>query len=369
MKILVTGANGFIGKNLVCNLNTDKENEIYLVDNKTSEIQLEKYCSDCDFVFYLAGINRPIDVKEYDKNPKDLEKFLKHLIKNDKKPSVLFASSIQAELDNSYGKSKKEAEEILRKYGKEYGFDVLIYRLPNVYGKWCKPNYNSVVATLCYNKARNIKTNLDDLNKELNLVYIDDVIIEFKKALINKGNKIGGFYYVSPIDTVSLGRLDSIIESFKEMPKNFYVPNTYSHLERCLYATYLTYVPVEDLCYSLVTHKDDRGAFVELLKSKYHGQVSINIAHPGITKGNHWHNTKNEKFIVLKGHCLIKLRKIDGNEIITYDVKDSDLKVVDIAPGYTHSIQNIGKEDSITLMWSSEVFDPNNLDTIYLEVE
>lgn len=369
MKILVTGAEGFIGKNLIEELKYQEIGEIFCFDLNDDLSLLDTYCANCDFVIHLAGINRPQTKEEYQGNY-DFTKYMIELLKKHHNyPRILFSSSIQVALDNDYGKSKLQAEEELFRYQEECNSEVIIYRLPNVYGKWGMPNYNSVVATLCYNVPRNIETHIDDKNKRLTLVYIDDVVQEFILALKGHGNKIGRFYEVPLENHVSLGKVQELIVGFNDIKNTLMLPNTHNHFEKTLYATFLSYLPKERMSYLLKEHTDNRGAFIEILKSLSHGQVSLNIAHPGITKGNHWHMTKNEKFVVLKGHCLIKMRKVDEKEVITFDVSGDKLQVVDILPGYTHSITNVGDEDSLTLMWVSECFDPKHMDTIYLEVE
>lgn len=369
MKILVTGAKGFIGKNLIAELKSQGIGEVFCFDLNDDISVLDTCCKDCDFIFHLAGINRPKDKTEYRGNYDFTKQLLDLLDKHHNYPSILFSSSIQVALNNEYGYSKLQAEKELLKYQDKYHSEVLIYRLPNVYGKWGRPNYNSVVATLCYNIPRNIETVIDDKNKRLSLVYIDDVVKEFVLALKGHGNKVGRFYEVPVEHHVSLGKVQELIESFNSIKETLMLPNTHNYFEKTLYATFLSYLPKERMSYFLKQNVDNRGAFIEVLKSLNHGQVSLNIAHPGITKGNHWHATKNEKFVVLKGHCLIKMRKVDEKEVITFDVDGDQLQVVDILPGYTHSITNIGEEDSLTLMWASECFDPEHTDTIYLEVE
>jgi len=369
MKILVTGAKGFIGKNLISELKNLKDHEIFEVDIDTDMILLEQYAKECEFIFHLAGINRPVDEKEFMKGNHGFTTILLNLLKTyENKSPILITSSIQAELDNPYGKSKKAAEVELFNYQRETGSKVLIYRLPNVFGKWCKPNYNSVVATFCYNIANNLEIKVNDPSVVLSLVYIIDVIDEFINALNEKENKLDDFCYIPAIHTVTLGKIVDLIYSFKENRTNLAVPNMSNEFEKKLYSTYLSYLPIDQFSYELNMNIDSRGSFTEFIKSYDRGQVSVNISKPGITKGNHWHHTKNEKFLVVNGKALIQFRKVDSDEIIQYYVSGDKLEVVDIPIGYAHSITNIGDIDLITIMWANEIYDSSKPDTIFLEV-
>lgn len=369
MKILVTGAKGFIGKNLVAELKNRNYEEIYEFNRDTDIVLLDKYAKDCDFVFHLAGINRPKDEKEFmEGNYGFTTTLLDNLRKSGNKAPVLITSSIQSELDNPYGKSKKAAEEVLFTYEKETGSKALVYRLPNVFGKWCRPNYNSAIATFCNNIANNLEIKVNDPTVVMNLVYIDDVVDEFINAIEGKENKIDKYCSVSVVHTETLGKIVDLIQSFKECRVNLSVPNMSNEFEKKLYSTYLSYLPKDQFSYPLKMNIDNRGSFTEFIKTADRGQVSVNISKPGITKGNHWHHTKNEKFLVVKGNGLIQFRKINSDEIIEYHVTGEKLEVVDIPTGYTHNIINEGNTDMVTVMWANEAFNHDKPDTYYLEV-
>lgn len=368
MKVLVTGANGFIGKNLSIWL---KRNDIDVlaidIDNLS---KLEEYALQVDFIIHLAGINRPLDVKEfYDGNLNSIVRLVEILKSNKKKTPILLSSSTQAEYDNDYGKSKKMGEDFLFDYQNKTGNPVYIYRFQNVFGKWCRPNYNSVVATFCHNIANGLDISVNDPNIIKEFVYIDDIcktILDLIKSENYKGsNKI---LTIKPSYLLSIGELANIIKSFKESRDNLVVPNMDNGIVSKLYATYLSYLPTNQFIYDLNMHVDNRGSFTEFIKTLNSGQVSVNVGKPGVVKGNHFHHTKNEKFLVVKGTCSIKFRKIDSENVIEYIVSGDKLQVVDIPTGYTHSITNIGQDDSITIMWASESFDPNNPDTYFEEV-
>lgn len=369
MKILVTGANGFVGKNLIAELKNRGYKDILKCTRETTKAQLDEYTKECEFVFHLAGVNRPKDEKEFMKgNFGFTSELLDLLKKNNNKSPVLITSSIQAEIDNPYGRSKKAGEDLLFKYSKEIGAKVYVYRLPNLFGKWSKPNYNSVVSTFCYNIARNLDIQINDPEVELNLCYIDDVLDEFMKALENNPTKEGKFCVVPVTHKVKLGKLAELIQSFKKSRKDLSIPNMEDSFTKKLYSTYLSYLPEDKFSYPLKMNIDNRGSFTEFIRTPERGQVSVNVSKPGITKGNHWHHTKNEKFLVVSGEGLIRFRKIDSDEIIEYRVSGEKLEVVDIPTGYTHSIVNIGDTDMVTIMWANECFDPENPDTYYLEV-
>lgn len=370
MKILVTGANGFIGSNLVSELRNRGYKDIYLCDVDTDAATLDYYCQNCDFVFHLAGVLRPKDDKEFMNGNYGFTTTLIEKLKSfGNRSPILLTSSIQAALENPYGQSKKAGEDYLFKYSEETKIPVLIYRLPNAYGKWARPNYSSVIATFCYNISRGLPIQINDPSTILRLVYIDDVVNEFISALEGNGHKNGMYYQIPIEDSVTLGKVAETIKGFKAMRENLSVPNLANHFEKCLYSTYLSYLPENDFAYPLQMKCDHRGSFTEIIKTFNAGQVSINISLPGITKGNHWHHTKNEKFLVVAGHCLIKFRKVGCQEIITYDVSGDKLEVVDIPCGYTHNITNVGETNSVTLMWCNEIFDPQHPDTYFMEVE
>lgn len=367
MKILITGANGFIARNLKYELINRGEYELYLYDIDSKREELDKYTADCDFVFHLAGINRPKSEDEFMKgNYGFTGELIESLKANSNTCPIAVTSSIQAALSNPYGVSKKAGEELLFEYGKASGAKVYVYRLPNVFGKWCRPNYNSAVATFCNNIANNLPIKVNDPNTDMRLVYIDDVVGELIGAISGKAHiSEEGYGYVPCVHEVKLGRIPELLYTFKEQHKNFELPDFGDEFEKKLYSTYLSYLPKEEMAYPLVMHKDDRGSFTEFLRTPDRGQVSVNISRPGITKGNHWHNTKNEKFLVVKGEGLISLRKIGTDEIIDYRVNGDELTVVDIPCGYTHSITNVGTDDMVTVMWINEMFNPDVPDTIY----
>jgi UDP-2-acetamido-2,6-beta-L-arabino-hexul-4-ose reductase len=370
MNILVTGANGFIGKNLVAELQNRGYTNIFEYTKESNPSLLDKYTKECDFVFHLAGVNRPKEEKEFLKGNFGFTSKLLELLKmHENKAPVLITSSTQADLDNFYGRSKKAAEDLLFDYHKETGAKVYVYRLPNVFGKWSKPNYNTVVATFCHNIARNLDIQIDDPNVELTLCYIDDVLEEFLRALEGKPTIQGDFCVIPVTHNIKLGDLAELIKSFKESRNNLSIPNMANPLTKKLYSTYLSFLPGDDFAYDLTMNIDNRGSFTEFIRTSDRGQVSVNISKPGITKGNHWHHTKNEKFLVVSGEGLIRFRKLDSDEIIEYRVSGEKLQVVDIPTGYTHSIVNVGETDLVTVMWVNEPFDPEKPDTYFLEVE
>lgn len=370
MKILVTGAKGFIGKNLIAELRNRKYEEIYEFDRDTDISLLDFYCSNCDFIFHLAGVQRPKEEKEFMEGNFGFTSILLDLLKKYRNTCpIVVSSSIQASLDNPYGKSKKAGEDLMFTYAEETGAKVMIYRFPNVYGKWNRPNYNSAITTFCYNISRNLEIKVNCRDTVMHVVYIDDLFDELISAMEGKGTKSGKFYRVPVEDETTLGHIVDLLYSFKESRNNRSIPNMNNHLERSLYSTYLSYLPEDQFGYLLKMNMNQHSSFTEIIRTLDRGQFSVNISKPGITKGNHWHHTKNEKFLVVSGHCLIQFRKIDSDEIITYDVSGEKLEVVDIPCGYTHSITNIGDTDSVTFMWCNECFDPNHPDTFFLEVK
>ena len=369
MKILVTGSNGFLGKNLISELENQGYQNIYCFDKNTDKKFLEGYAKDCDFVFHLAGVNRPRDEREFMEGNFGFTSELLDILKayNNTCP-IMLASSIQAELDNPYGTSKKAGEDLLFAYSKETGAKVLVYRLPNVFGKWCKPNYNSVIATFCHNVAHGLPIQINDPNVVLKLVYIDDVVNELIGALNGHEHRDGMFCTIPTVYTITLGEIADLIYTFKNCRDERSIPDMSNSLIKKLYSTYLSYLPIDQFAYGLKMNIDERGSFTEFIRTIDRGQVSVNISKPGITKGNHWHHTKNEKFLVVSGMGVIRLRRIDSDEIVEYYVDGDELKVVDIPPGYTHSIENLGDRDMVTIMWANEPFNANNPDTYYLEV-
>lgn len=369
MKILVTGANGFVGKNLIAELNNNGYNDILEFTRESDPELLEKYTKECDFVYHLAGVNRPQNEKEYMEGNFGLTNQLLEQLKNhNNTASVLLSSSIQANQDNPYGESKKAGEDLLFNYSRETGVNVYVYRLPNLFGKWSRPNYNSVVATFCHNIARDLDIQINNPNIELDLCYIDDVLTEFLRALEGNPTRQDGYCVVPTTHKIKLGELAGLIKSFKHSRSDLSIPNMDDSLTKKLYSTYLSFLPENDFSYDLKMNCDDRGSFTEFIRTPERGQVSVNVSKPGITKGNHWHHTKNEKFLVVSGEGLIRFRKINSEEIIEYRVSGNKLEVVDIPTGYTHSIVNVGESDLVTVMWANECFDAKNPDTYFLEV-
>lgn len=369
MKILVTGAKGFIGKNLIAELRNRKYEDIFEYVRDTDPSLLEEYCKEADFVFHLAGVNRPKEQSEFMEGNFGFTSDLLNTLKNHNNTCpVMISSSIQAELDNPYGESKKAGEDLLFAYGKETGSKVLVYRFPNVFGKWCRPNYNSAVATFCHNTAHDLPIQVNDPSVVMNLVYIDDVVNELINALEGNENKSDSFCEVPVAHTITLGEIADLIYSFKKSREDRTVPNMSDVFAKKLYSTYLSYLPEDQFSYDLKMNIDQRGSFTEFIKTPDRGQVSVNISKPGITKGNHWHHTKNEKFLVVSGQGIIRFRKINSDEVLEYFVSGEKMEVVDIPTGYTHNIENLGDTDMVTIMWANESFDPEKPDTYYLEV-
>jgi len=370
--VLVTGSEGFIGKNLIIRLQ-ELDNIVIKSFDKDDNIEtLKKYLREVDIIFHLAGVNRPKNVEEFERVNTGLTTTLVELLEEmDNKIPIIITSSIQAELDNPYGKSKKMAEDELIKYAKKNSVPVYIYRLPNVFGKWSRPNYNSVVSTFCYNISHNLDITFSDPKRELELVYIDDVVDEFVKLLFRKDRDLGKYFYnIKRVFKVSLGELAEKIYQIRDMRKTLIVPDLSDDFTKFLHATYLSYLYKDDFSYEMDSKEDNRGDFTELIKSKSFGQISISKSCKGIIRGNHYHNTKNEKFCVIKGEAVIKLRNILDDKIISYYVSDKKIEVVDIPPGYTHSIENLtdGDGEMILLIWANEIFDHENPDTYYCEV-
>ncbi len=383
MKILITGAKGFIGKNLIAeleNIRDGKRNnlpfsfpktiEIYPYDMDTGSQCLENYCAKVDFIFHLAGVNRPQKVSEYMEGNFGFTSLLLNTLRkyNNRAPIVL-SSSIQAELDKPYGLSKKAGEELLFSYAREMNSSVLIYRFPNVFGKWCRPNYNSVVATFCHNIAHNLPIQINDPEARLNLVYIDDVVEELIATLVGQEHKEGEYCVVPTVHSVLLGDIAEMLHSFKESRSSLQIPDLSDAFTKKLYSTYLSYLPTDAFSYPLKMNVDHRGSFTEFLKSGDRGQVSVNISKPHITKGEHWHHTKNEKFLVVSGRGVIRFRKIGEEQVYEYFVSGDKLEVVDIPVGYTHNIENLGDTDMVTIMWVNEAFDPESPDTYFEKIK
>lgn len=369
MKILVTGAKGFIGRNIVAEFSTVEEHDIMEYDMNNTVHDLEKFLEDSDFVIHLAGVNRPLDSKEYmEGNLGFTDLLIKKIKCTNRNIPVLMTSSIHADKNNDYGKSKKAAEDALFNFEKETGNPVFVYRLPNVFGKWCKPNYNSVVATFCYNITHNLPIIVNEPDYILTLVYIDDIFREITNVINGKINvKSDGFCFIPVTREIQLQDLVDKLYLFNDSRKTKMIP-LMSDFDKKLYSTFLSYYDRKNFSYPLKMHIDYRGSFSEFVKTHEFGQVSINVSKPGITKGNHWHHTKNEKFLVVSGRCSIKLRRINDNEVIEYIVSSDKFEAIDIPPGYTHNITTLGEDDSVTIMWANELFDPKNPDTYFLEV-
>ena len=398
MKILVTGSKGFVGKNLVASLKNIKDGkertksffveEIYEYDIDTDSSLLDTYCKDCDFVFNLAGVNRPKDNDEFmQSNFCFASTLLDTLKKHNNTCPIMLSSSIQATLigrygTSDYGKSKLAGEELFFDYSKETGAKVLVYRFPNLFGKWCRPNYNSAVATFCNNIANDLDIQVNDRSTELELLYIDDLVEEMLSALTNDehhcnydglnvvDNNTGKYCYVPTTHKATLGEIVDLLESFKNQPNTLVMPEIPNNsFAKKLYSTYLSYLSKEKAIFDLKMNKDDRGSFTELLKTENCGQFSVNISKPGITKGQHWHHSKWEFFIVVSGKALIQERRIDSNEVIEFEVSGDNIQAIHMLPGYTHNIINLSDtQDLVTVMWANEAFDPNHPDTFFEEV-
>ena len=378
MNILVTGAKGFIGKNLIATLHNiadgkdrsfgmDTDLTVFEYDIDTDPVLLDAYCKNADFVFHLAGVNRPQDPKEFmEGNFGFTSSLLDTLKKYENNCPIMISSSIQAALDNPYGLSKKAGEELIFNYGKEVGAEVFVYRFPNVFGKWCRPNYNSAVATFCNNIANDLPITVNDPSVMMTLVYVDDAVAELIAALKGEANKKeDGYCYVPVEHKITLGEIVELIYSFARQPQELVIPEIpEGSFAKKLYSTYLSYLPSEKVSVPLKMNMDDRGSFTELLRTNKCGQVSVNITKPGITKGEHWHNTKWELFIVVSGHGLIQQRKIGSDEILNFEVSGENIQVVETIPGYTHNIINLSDtDDLVTIIWCNENFDPNRPDT------
>lgn len=398
MKILITGAKGFVGKNLVANLYNIKDgkdrtrnlqiDEIFEYDIDSDPSLLDGYCKEADFVFNLAGVNRPKEQSEFMEGNFGFASTLLNTLKKYKNNCpVMLSSSIQATLigrygESDYGKSKLAGEDLFFNYSKETGAKVLIYRFPNLFGKWCRPNYNSAVATFCNNIANDLPIQVNDRNTKLELLYIDELVDELLDALEGKEHrceydgleaveKLNGKYsFVPTTHHVTLGEIVDLLELFNNQSKTLIIPEIPKNsFAKKLYSTYLSYLPKEKTIFPLKMNVDDRGSFTELLKSEKCGQVSINISKPGITKGQHWHNTKWEFFIVVSGHGLIQERKIGTDEIIEFEVSGDKIEAIHMLPGYTHNIINLSEtENLVTVMWANEAFDPNKPDTFFEKV-
>ena len=383
MNILVTGANGFVGRNLVSQLENiafgkarnyaiaGEELHVLCYDVDSDPAALEEYCRRADFVFNLAGVNRPEDPSEFMKGNFGFASVLLDTLKKcGNSCPVMISSSTQAALDNPYGESKRAGEELLFEYGRETGAKVLVYRFPNVFGKWCRPNYNSAVATFCHNIAHGLPIRVNDPSVVMHLVYIDDVVDELIGALSGDEHRAGAFCEVPVVHEITLGGIVDLLYSFRDMQQDLEVPDLGDAFTKKLYSTYLSYLPKEKFCYPLKMNVDNRGSFTEIIRTPDRGQFSVNISKPGITKGEHWHHTKNEKFVVVSGHGLVQLRKIGTDEVVSFEVSGEKIEVVEMIPGYTHNIINLSDtEDLVTFMWANEAFNPERPDTYFEPVE
>ncbi len=369
MRILITGAGGFMGKNLVAALNQSGSHEIYAYDLDTPEEQLTKWCKDCEFVYHLAGVNRPKEQEAFmEGNFGFTSTLLNTLKQHGNTCPVMLSSSTQATQQNPYGQSKRAGETLLFDYGKETGAKVYVFRFPNVYGKWSRPNYNSAIATFCHNIARGLPITVNDPSHTMQLVYIDDLVAALVDLLTGKAVMDGPLATVPETQQATLGEITQLLYDFKNSRETLAVANMADPFQKRLYATYLSFLPEDDLSYPLNMHCDHRGSFTEFLRTPDRGQVSVNVSKPGIVKGNHWHHTKNEKFLVVAGTGVIRFRSVQGGPVTEYFVDGEHLTVVDIPPGYTHNIENLGQGEMVTIMWANEAFDPDKPDTIYLEV-
>jgi len=368
IKILITGSEGFVGRNLRACLKQNQEFQIYNIDIHNTEIDLVDSLNQADLIYHLAGVNRPKKDNEFwEGNVEFTQQICEYLIQNHLNPKIVFSSSIQAELDNPYGKSKKAAEQVLKKYVEKTGADCVVYRLKNLFGKWCRPNYNAVTATFCYNITHHLPVQISDPDHTIDLTYIDDVTSAFE----NEITKIkSGFSFAPelPFHSISLGSLAEKIKSYHNIKSSLMIPDLSIDFERMMYATYLSYLDDNQFGYRLQIRSDDRGNLAEFLKSSFGGQIFISRTKPGIKRGNHYHHTKTEKFLVLEGQARIQFRHIEKENIITYDVNGDDYQVLDVPPGYTHSIENRGTTDLITLFWASEIFNQDKPDTYFNKV-
>ena len=370
MRVLITGANGFVGKNIQVRLTEEKIEFDTFTRNDTD---LDNKLARCDLIIHLAGVNRPENETDFFEGNTHLIKSIVTILKDKNlKTPVIYSSSIQAEQDNLYGLSKRYAEDVLNDYSNECGSLIFNYRLPNVFGKWCKPNYNSAVATFCYNIINDLPIQITEPNALINLVYIDDVVNEFISVIRAYGNKecisYSASVEVKPVYKISVGDLVVQLRSFKESKNNHIIERVGTDLTRALYSTYISYFKPEQFSYSLVKHEDPRGVFVEMLKTKDSGQFSFFSAHPGITRGNHYHHSKNEKFLVLKGKACFGFRHIFTNEYLEIFTSGDNPQVVETVPGWSHNITNIGDDEMYVMLWANEIFDPEKPDTINYKV-
>jgi UDP-2-acetamido-2,6-beta-L-arabino-hexul-4-ose reductase len=368
--ILITGSEGFIGKNLRVTLQHREKLRLLCFDVQNDLTVLDSLLNQADFVYHLAGVNRPQNPEEFQTGNTGLtEHICNYLSESGRKVPIALSSSIQAAHENPYGASKRGAEDAVFKYGRTTGTQVHVFRLPNVFGKWCRPNYNSGVATFCHNIANDLPIQVNDPNVVMNLVYVDDVVQAFVNLLDGVAENHDGFCMVQPVHTIKLGELVDLVYSFRVSREQNKIPDMSDPLVKKLYSTYISYLPLDRFSYPLTMNIDERGSFTEFIKTPDRGQISINISKPGIIKGNHWHHTKNEKFLVVSGQGVIRFRKVGCEKIIEYPVSGEKLEVVDIPTGYTHYITNTGENDMVTVMWCNEMFDPERPDTFFEPVE
>ena len=368
-KILITGGRGFLGRNLAVHLQELPDCEIRIFDRENSAEELKSWALDSDVVFHLAGINRPADVSEFETGNAGLTEELCQILRaGARSPKIVFSSSIQAELDNPYGLSKAKAEAVLREFAAETGACTRIYRLQNLFGKWSRPNYNSVTATFCHNIANHLPISISDPAREVELSYVDDVVTAFLTEIDGNPNPGEGGAEI-PKYKIQLGDLAGRIQAFHEMRNTLTLPDFADSFNRALYATYLSYVPTAEIENRLDIKSDARGSLAEFIKQRHIGQVFVSRTEPGVTRGNHYHHTKTEKFFVVEGDGLIRMRCVEGGPVEEYLVKGDAYQVIDIPPGFTHSITNVGEGEMVTIFWSSEVFDPNRPDTHFLPVD
>jgi UDP-2-acetamido-2,6-beta-L-arabino-hexul-4-ose reductase len=370
MKLLVTGAQGFIGRNLTTHLRQNPAYEVWGFDQQNSRHELETWLAQADFVFHLAGVNRPQTEEEFQTGNVDLTaQICDYLQAEGKATPLLLSSSIQADRDNPYGQSKHTAEQVVKRYAKESGATVFIYRLTNVFGKWCRPNYNSVVATFCHNIAHDLPITISNRANEIDLVHVDDVVNAFVTEMGTEPHPHETVYReANPTRRISLGELADLLYTFQQSRQSLFVPNFADSFVHKLYGTYLSYLETDNFAYDLTKRSDQRGSLAEFVKSEPFGQIFVSRTHPGITRGHHFHHLKTEKFLVLEGKAIIRFRHIHSEKVIEYPVDGEMYRVVDIPPGYTHSIENIGEGTLVTLFWASEIFDPARADTIWQEV-
>ena len=368
-KVLITGSKGFVGKNFCAVLRGRDDIELYEFDIDNNPAELDTALQQVDCIIHLAGVNRPENPDEFETgNAGSLKEICSRLQEVGRAPKIILSSSIQAELDNPYGISKRRAEEALQRFAENTGAECVVYRFKNLFGKWCRPNYNSVTATFCHNIANDLPIQISDPSNEIELTHIDDVVEAFTAELSSSSS---GFRFAQPLvsTSITLGELAEKIHFFKKMRTSLHLPVLDNAFDRALYGTYLSYLDTRDFEYGLEKRSDQRGSLAEFLKSSSMGQIFVSRTKPGITRGDHYHHTKTEKFLVLQGTAVIRFRHIEDDQILEYKVQGEDYRVLDIPPGYTHSIENVGEDELVTLFWASEIFDPEKPDTYFEAVE